>query len=292
MNNRKRDAQHGDPLSGRRVGPGDFAKVGLAILAMIGVTGATNWFKQHILRRELPDERTREREALRRMGHEGDDVNVGCVVSVIVALFISLGIISVALFGLFGYFEANIFPQSTQPAAQSVQQPPEPRLQADLSTNLQRLNATEDATLHSYGWIDRQAGVVRIPIDRAIDLVAQRGVPGGGGTPQPASTPSGTPTASDAVNAGAQLFVRLGCVGCHRSDGSGAAPSLVGVFGSQVRLDNGATVIANEAYIRESILNPQAKVVAGYRPIMPQFQGQINETQLSQLVAYVQSLAK
>jgi cytochrome c oxidase subunit 2 len=64
------------------------------------------------------------------------------------------------------------------------------------------------------------------------------------------------------------------------------------VYGSSVRLDDGRTVVADEAYIRESIFNPNAKVVAGYpHDVMPVFEGQVNEEELLQLIAYIKSLA-
>ena len=84
----------------------------------------------------------------------------------------------------------------------------------------------------------------------------------------------------------------LGCVTCHRSDATGRGPSLVGVFGKPQRLANGTTVIADESYLRESILNPQAKVVRGYQPLMPADQGQISEDNLVTLLAYIKSLEK
>src|SRR5229473_283493 len=68
-------------------------------------------------------------------------------------------------------------------------------------------------------------------------------------------------------------------------------PALIGLFGSKVVLNNGQTLTADEGYLRESILNPQAKIVTGFGPIMPSFQGQVNEEQLLQLVAYVKSLS-
>jgi cytochrome c oxidase subunit 2 len=88
--------------------------------------------------------------------------------------------------------------------------------------------------------------------------------------------------------AGARLFQQLGCNQCHGN--ANRAPSLQGVFGKPVQLQNGETILADENYIRESILNPNAKVVAGYEPIMPAFQGQLNEDQLHQLVEYIKSL--
>jgi cytochrome c oxidase subunit 2 len=89
--------------------------------------------------------------------------------------------------------------------------------------------------------------------------------------------------------AGAHLFQQMGCTMCHET---GLAPSLDGVFGSSVTLATGETVLADEAYMRESILDPRAKIVAGYAPIMPTFQGQLSEEQLAQLVAYIKALGK
>jgi cytochrome c oxidase subunit II len=91
---------------------------------------------------------------------------------------------------------------------------------------------------------------------------------------------------------GAQLFQQLGCVTCHRFDMQGRGPNLVGIFGKRVQLVDGRTVTADENYIRESILTPGAKVVAGYKPIMPTFQGQISEENLTALVAYIKSLSQ
>jgi cytochrome c oxidase subunit 2 len=62
------------------------------------------------------------------------------------------------------------------------------------------------------------------------------------------------------------------------------------VYGNPVKLQDGNTVVADDAYIRESIVNPQAKIVAGYQPIMPTFQGLVTEEQLLQLLAYIRSL--
>jgi cytochrome c oxidase subunit 2 len=89
---------------------------------------------------------------------------------------------------------------------------------------------------------------------------------------------------------GEQLFQQLACNTCHLGDGTGRGPVLTGVFGSQVRLGNGQTVVADESYIRESILNPQAKLVDGYQPLMPTFQGLINEDGVMSLIEYVKSL--
>jgi cytochrome c oxidase subunit 2 len=99
----------------------------------------------------------------------------------------------------------------------------------------------------------------------------------------------GTPTGSLAES-GEKLFQDLACVNCHKADGTGRCPSLVGLFGKTVQLSGGGSVKADEAYIRESILQPAAKVVAGYQPIMPTFQGLVTEEGVLQLVEYVKSL--
>jgi cytochrome c oxidase subunit 2 len=91
---------------------------------------------------------------------------------------------------------------------------------------------------------------------------------------------------------GQQLFQQLGCATCHRADTQGRGPNLVGLFGKPVLLDDGRTVMADENYIRESILNPGTKIVSGFKPIMPTFQGQVSEENLMALVAYVKSLAQ
>jgi cytochrome c oxidase subunit 2 len=91
------------------------------------------------------------------------------------------------------------------------------------------------------------------------------------------------------VGEGRKLFAQFGCVACHDT---GIAPDLAGVFGHPVLLNNGQTVIADENYVRESILSPSAKIVAGYQPIMPSFAGRLSEDQLLQLIAYVKSLGE
>ena len=91
---------------------------------------------------------------------------------------------------------------------------------------------------------------------------------------------------------GRRLFSELGCVTCHRSDTQGRGPDLVGVFGKPVMLEDGRTLVADENYVRESILTPAAKVVKGFKPIMPVFQGIVSEEQLNALVAYVKSLVQ
>ncbi|MEX2299967.1 MAG: cytochrome c oxidase subunit II [Bryobacterales bacterium] len=102
---------------------------------------------------------------------------------------------------------------------------------------------------------------------------------------------SGAGAGESMAAVGERLFAELRCDSCHSPDGSGRGPSLEDVFGHTVALESGQPVIADEAYVRESILNPRAKVTAGFRPVMPTFQGQITEEQLLQLIAYIRSLS-
>jgi cytochrome c oxidase subunit 2 len=92
--------------------------------------------------------------------------------------------------------------------------------------------------------------------------------------------------------AGAKLFAQHACNTCHRSDSLARGPNLQGLFGQKVQLADGRAVVADETYIRESIVNPNAKLVAGFQPIMPTFQGLISEEGILQLVTYVKSLSR
>jgi cytochrome c oxidase subunit II len=92
------------------------------------------------------------------------------------------------------------------------------------------------------------------------------------------------------VAAGEKLFQDLACNTCHRTDTQGRGPVLTNLWGKQVELQDGSRATVDEAYVRESIVNPQAKIVAGFQPIMPTFQGLVTEEQLLQLIAYVRSL--
>jgi len=91
---------------------------------------------------------------------------------------------------------------------------------------------------------------------------------------------------------GKNLFTQLGCSTCHLFDTQGRGPNLAKVFGSKVLLEDGRTLVADENYVRESIVSPGSKIVSGFKPIMPTFQGLISDDQLNALVAYVKSLSQ
>ncbi|MCU1338272.1 MAG: cytochrome c oxidase, subunit [Bryobacterales bacterium] len=103
---------------------------------------------------------------------------------------------------------------------------------------------------------------------------------------------AGTERGASMVEEGAKLFQQFGCANCHVLNLTARCPPLGNVYGNPVKLEDGRTVIADEAYLRESILNPNAKIVAGYkRDVMPSFQGQVSEEGLLQLIAYIKSLS-
>lgn len=89
---------------------------------------------------------------------------------------------------------------------------------------------------------------------------------------------------------GRQLFQKLQCVTCHHPEANNRAPILENIFGKRVELDGGRSVIADESYLRESILYPANKVRAGWRPIMPSYKGQVDESDLVRLIAFLKGL--
>jgi len=89
---------------------------------------------------------------------------------------------------------------------------------------------------------------------------------------------------------GRELFRTYGCSGCHMGKSSVNAPKLAGIYGRAIGLSDGSTVVADDAYIRDSILQPKKQIAAGFEPIMPSFAGRIPEDELQQIVAYIKSL--
>jgi cytochrome c oxidase subunit II len=101
---------------------------------------------------------------------------------------------------------------------------------------------------------------------------------------------SGSQARATPASSGAELFAAKACDTCHRPGTAARAPILAGIYGRTERLEGGRRVTADETYIRESILDPQAKIVAGYQPIMPTFRNELSEDDLLQLIGYVKSL--
>ncbi len=91
---------------------------------------------------------------------------------------------------------------------------------------------------------------------------------------------------------GRQAFLKYRCISCHSADENARGPVLEAIFNRTIPLRNGTTVVADEEYLRESIVNPSAKIVAGYEPIMPTFEGIVNAEDLVALIGYIKSLEK
>jgi hypothetical protein len=112
-------------------------------------------------------------------GHEERDVQLRPIIISGMSLAILAGLSLLALWLLFDYFAARRarLEVTPSPVFEARQLPPEPRLEVSPQRDLRQMRAAETALLHSYGWVDRQAGIVRIPIERAIELLAERGLP-------------------------------------------------------------------------------------------------------------------
>lgn len=111
--------------------------------------------------------------------HESSDVHIRPVAIFVASLFVAVVVVLAAMAGLYRYFAGHQPQPETPPSplVQTRQTPPQPRLQAMPSQEWRALRAHEDSVLGSYGWVDRSTGAVRLPIDRAIDLMVQKGEP-------------------------------------------------------------------------------------------------------------------
>lgn len=97
-------------------------------------------------------------------------------------------------------------------------------------------------------------------------------------------------TEGSLASQGEKLFEKYACNTCHTNTAGARGPVLAGIYGKARPLANGQSVLADDNYIRESIVDPMAKVAAGFAPIMPAFQGQVNEEDLLRLLAYIKSV--
>jgi hypothetical protein len=113
--------------------------------------------------------------------HEHSDVNIRAILGFGAGLFVVAVVVHLIIYALFGYFTrregVRVPAEYPLAAAQERREPPEPRLQTNPRQDLADLRAKEDDLLGSYGWVDKNAGVVRIPIDAAMKLTLERGLP-------------------------------------------------------------------------------------------------------------------
>jgi mono/diheme cytochrome c family protein len=140
--------------------------------------------------------------------------------------------------------------------------------------------------LETFRWIDREAGVVQVPVALAMQKLVLAGLP------VRKDVQSTAREGETMVEAGLRLFGELGCIACHQDVSGALGPTLKGgVIGREVVLVDGTTFIADEDYVRNSILYSMDQIIVGYAPVMPNFKDIVNDTQLDQLVAYIKSLA-
>lgn len=114
------------------------------------------------------------------IGHEADNVDVRGVGLLALAIAIGVAVIFLGVYGAFRYLAADATRiPSTNPLAETEQQkfPPPPRIEEHPARELQELNQTEDRVISTYGWVDKRSGIVRIPIDQAMELQLKRGFP-------------------------------------------------------------------------------------------------------------------
>ncbi len=110
--------------------------------------------------------------------HEADELSVRPLLLSGAGLFITVGIVLMVMTWIFNYLDARRLSGPTPSAlAEGGTLPPRPRLQVTPARDLREMRESEDKLLNTYGWVDKQAGIVRIPIDRAIEVVAQKGLP-------------------------------------------------------------------------------------------------------------------
>jgi mono/diheme cytochrome c family protein len=151
-----------------------------------------------------------------------------------------------------------------------------------------------------YSWVDKTNGVARIPVDRAMKIVAEKGLPWGAvpDEPEPVVKPSdapvaaavGTPALDPAiVQLGQALFTMYRCSGCHVAGST--YPQLNGRYGTKVALEGGGQADFDDAYIRESMLEPKAKTPAGFKDrVMPAYKDRITDDEMNQIIIYIRSL--
>jgi len=133
-----------------------------------------------------------------RIRHETSDVNVWAVGKFGIGLVIVTILSFALLLGLFRYFESR--EEANKGTTVEVMKAfPEPRLETNEPRDLKGIRDEEDKVLKSYSWVDQQKGIVRIPVDVAIDVLAKRGLPSRAGTPAPADSVLNAPASAPAA---------------------------------------------------------------------------------------------
>jgi uncharacterized membrane protein len=108
--------------------------------------------------------------------------------------------------------------------------------------------------------------------------------------PEARAAGSGASSVDPAIAAGKKVFETKGCAACHVQGSSQIAPTLHGIYGTSQELTDGSKILVDEAYLRQSILEPQAHLVKGFAAAMPSFKGVLNDTEIDQVIAYLKSI--
>jgi mono/diheme cytochrome c family protein len=227
--------------------------------------------------------------------YEASYLNLWTILLALLGLVVAIVIVLILAAGLFGFYTAQTgSPQPFSPFVIDAEglTPLEIEQRIDAPQEREQLYAAQEERISSYAWLDRESGIAAIPIERAMEIIAQQGLPDFGdgefAIPEPLD-----PTDPDALaQAGERLFQEFGCVGCHIETDTPVAPTLRGVYGNERELTTGETILADESYIETSILDPDLHVVAGYQPIMPNYEGRLSQDQLDAMIAYIVSLGE
>lgn len=160
--------------------------------------------------------------------------------------------------------------------------------QVDLRSPIGEYAPEVDPAVDAYALVDAETGTYRVPVAGVMAKMANDSSmlapipPRGGFVEIDTSTPEGM---------GAKHFAAFGCNACHSVDGgTSTGPTLAGIFGREEALEDDSTITVDEPYLRESILEPSAKIVKGYASIPMVFVGTPTEDQVTELVAYLKSL--
>jgi cytochrome c1 len=178
---------------------------------------------------------------------------------------------------------------------------------------LDNLRREQTRNLTTRRWVDVEKQIVTVPIDRAAAYVVAHGgrlpklaaspdsaaasktsptTPATGAEPSTRATPTGLAGASPAVKRGKSLYVTMLCATCHSSNGTRLiGPTHLNLLGREETLADGSRIIVDEAYLRESILDPQKRVVKDFPPIMPPMKDKLTDAQLDDLIAYLRFLS-
>ncbi len=151
---------------------------GLAVMTLLHLLGGGSRAERRpAAARVLPEEENKPAPVQAAAGHERRDVNVKGLLAFGAVLCTVIALTALGMDRLFRHYASSQPPGLAPREAPALELPPEPRLEIDMHADLNQLRAHEDQVLHSYGWVDRKNGTVRIPIDRAMELILRQGLP-------------------------------------------------------------------------------------------------------------------